>query len=54
MDTFPELDRLIEQIGYLLENFDYDVHNDEGNRDAVDRATAALEDLEGAVSDLVP
>lgn len=54
MDTFPELERLIERIGYELENFDFAVHNDEGNPDRVKAAKSALIDLEGAVSDLVP
>lgn len=54
MDTFPKLERLIEEIGFELESFDFDVHNDEGNREHVQVAKRALDALQGAVADLVP
>ena len=54
MDTFPKLERLIEEIGFELESFDLKVHNDETNPWHIERAKKALDDLSGAVSDLVP
>ena len=54
MDTFPELKKAIEEIGFLLEQFDYDAHNDERNRHTIAAAQYALADLESCVSDLVP
>jgi hypothetical protein len=54
MDTFPELVKLTEEIGFLLERFDFTVHNDESNVEHVEQAKRALADLEGAIGDLIP
>lgn len=53
-DSFPELIKACEEIGFLLEQFDFDKHNDEGNRRVVAAAQSALVDLEGCIGDLVP
>lgn len=54
MDKITRFDRKLEDLGYELENFDFETHNDEGNVEIVERAKRALEDLQGAIADLVP
>jgi hypothetical protein len=54
MDKITRFDRRLEDLGYELENFDFDTHNDEGNVAIIERAKQALEDLQAAIADLVP
>jgi hypothetical protein len=52
-----EIDQMldhIQSIRELLQGFDLTVHNDEGNEDHVKLALGGLDQLEGAVGDLVP
>jgi hypothetical protein len=54
MDTISKMQALCEELRELLQSFDLDEHNDEGNEDHVTVATAGLDQLEGAIGDLVP
>lgn len=54
MDDIDQITGLIEEIRELLQGFDLTVHNDAANPDLIQQAIAALDALDGHVSDLVP
>jgi hypothetical protein len=54
MDDIDAIQGHIEDIRELLQGFDCDEHNDEANPEHIQQAVAALDTLEGHVSDLVP
>lgn len=52
--SIERMQDLIGELRELIQDFNLDEHNDEGNEDHITSATAALDQLDGAVSDLVP
>jgi hypothetical protein len=54
MSTIDEMQALIDDLRELLQSFDLTEHNDEANEDHITTAIAGLDQLEGAVGDLVP
>jgi hypothetical protein len=53
-DPIDEMRRHTEELRELLQSFDLELHNDEGNEDKLTQATAALDTLEGHINDLTP
>lgn len=54
MSDIDKMQALIEELRELLQDFDLSVHNDEQNPDHIQLAIGGLDQVEGAVSDLVP
>lgn len=54
MNAIEKMERHIEELRALLEEFDLDVHNDEDNEGTLNDAKHALDDLDGCVGDLIP
>lgn len=53
-DPIEEMLSLASDLRTLLEDFDLEEHNDEGNEAHQYGAIAALDTLEGHINDLVP
>ena len=54
MDPIEAMLTHIESLRELIQDFDFEIHNDEANEDHIQQATAALDALDGHVNDLVP